>query len=69
MRCGAWTKPSAQACKVDGYRIDNGARALARMYATYPRAEPDLKVYVAYVLQRAAGERDEIVWYGEGATR
>ena len=31
--------------KVDGYRIDNGARALAKMYATYPRAEPDLKVY------------------------
>ena len=52
--------------KVDGYRIDNGARALAKMYLTYPRAEPDLKMYMAYVLRRSMPEGDEIVSYGEG---
>ena len=52
--------------KVDGYRVDNGARRLARMYPTYPRAEPDLKVYMAHVLRRSMPEGDEIVSYGEG---
>jgi uncharacterized protein YfaS (alpha-2-macroglobulin family) len=52
--------------RIDGYRVDNGARALARMYATYPRAEPDLKVYMAYVLRRSMPEGDEIVSFGEG---
>ena len=51
---------------VDGYRIDNGARALAKMYLTYPRAEPDLKMYMAYVLRRSMPEGDEIVSYGDG---
>ncbi len=29
--------------QVEDYRITNGARALASMYAEYPRAEPDLE--------------------------
>ena len=52
--------------KVQEYRINNGARALAQLYATYPRVEPDLKVYEAYVLQRAAGNEPEITWFAEG---
>lgn len=51
--------------RVQEYRIQNGARALARMYATYPRAEPDLKVYMAYVLRRSMPDEAEIVSYGE----
>ena len=52
--------------RVQEYRIDNGARALAKLYAAYPRVEPDLKAYEAYVLQRAAGDDTEITWYSEG---
>jgi uncharacterized protein YfaS (alpha-2-macroglobulin family) len=52
--------------KVAEYRIGNGARALARLYAEYPRVEPDLKVYEAYVLQRAAGTEPSIDWYVDG---
>ena len=43
--------------KVDMQRISNGARELAHLYAAYPRVEPDLKAYEAYVLQRAAADR------------
>jgi alpha-2-macroglobulin len=42
--------------RVDQYRLDNAARALAAMYAENPRAEPDLKAYMAFVLGRAAGD-------------
>ncbi len=52
--------------KVPDYRINNGARALARLYADYPRVEPDLKVYEAYVLQRAAANDPAISWYTDG---
>lgn len=52
--------------KVQEYRINNGARALARLYADYPRVAPDLKVYEAYVLQRAAGGETELSWYADG---
>jgi len=52
--------------KVQEYRINNGARALARMYAAYPRVEPDLKAYEAYVLQRVAANEGEITWYADG---
>ncbi len=38
---------------VDQQRVENGARALAAMYDQFPRAEPDLKAYVVYVLARA----------------
>jgi uncharacterized protein YfaS (alpha-2-macroglobulin family) len=52
--------------KVTDFRIGNGVRALAKLYTTYPRAEPDLKAYEAYVLQRASGNRPESVWYEDG---
>lgn len=51
--------------KVQEDRIANGARALAQMFAQYPRVEPDLKVYEAYVLQRAAAGEAEIAWFFE----
>ena len=38
--------------KVDDWRISQGADALGKLYAKYPRAIPDLKAYVAYVLAR-----------------
>ena len=54
--------------RVDIYRLDSGARALARMYAVNPRALPDLKVYMAYVLKRAMPDTGEIVsWAESGA--
>lgn len=54
--------------RVDTARLDAGARAVARMYLTYPRALPDLKVYLAYVLKRAMPDSDEIVsWAESGA--
>jgi alpha-2-macroglobulin len=52
--------------RVTEYRLANAARALAQMYAQYPRVEPDLKAYEAYVLQRAAADQQEIMWYDEG---
>jgi uncharacterized protein YfaS (alpha-2-macroglobulin family) len=42
--------------QIDQHRLVNGASALARLYAEYPRAEPDLKAYIAYVLQRVDPE-------------
>jgi hypothetical protein len=36
--------------KVDASRIENGAAALKKLFATYPRAVPDLKAYMTYVL-------------------
>ena len=51
--------------KVQEHRIANAARALAQMYAQYPRVEPDLKAYEAYVLQRAAANEAEIPWFIE----
>lgn len=53
--------------KSDEWRISNGTRALAQLYAQYPRAEPDLKAYMAYVLGRATDGREAITWYGDGA--
>lgn len=53
--------------KIDNERIANGARELAHMYAKYPRVEPDLKAYEAYVLQRAAASQPTIDWYVENA--
>jgi hypothetical protein len=44
--------------KVEDYRLMNGARALAAMYADYPRAEPDLKAYMAYALRRASTDAE-----------
>jgi uncharacterized protein YfaS (alpha-2-macroglobulin family) len=52
--------------KVQAYRIQNGARALALLYARYPRVEPDLKAYEAFVLQRAAGSQPQVVAFADG---
>jgi uncharacterized protein YfaS (alpha-2-macroglobulin family) len=52
--------------KVESHRIANGARQLAHLYAQYPRVEPDLKAYEAYVLQRSAADQDEISWFDDG---
>jgi uncharacterized protein YfaS (alpha-2-macroglobulin family) len=54
--------------RVDTYRIDTGARALARMYVTAPRALPDLKVYMAYVLKRALPDSAEILSWAESGS-
>ena len=51
--------------KVQTERIGNGARQLAHLYAQYPRVEPDLKAYEAYVLQRVAGTDNEIPWFAD----
>jgi alpha-2-macroglobulin len=40
--------------KVETYRISNGIRSLHSQYDKYPRAVPDLKAYMAYVLTLAA---------------
>ena len=52
--------------KVDLQRVGNGARALAHMYAQYPRVDPDLKAYEAYVLQRTSAD-PTISWYADGS--
>jgi alpha-2-macroglobulin len=46
--------------RIDDYRVQNGARRLAAMYAEYPRADPDLKAYMAYVLRRAVPDGESI---------
>ncbi|MEW6322680.1 MAG: alpha-2-macroglobulin family protein [Acidobacteriota bacterium] len=55
--------------RVEEYRLENGLRALARQYLEYPRAEPDLKAYLLYVLGRIAGDRASIDWWAEGRQR
>lgn len=52
--------------RVETYRIQNGARTLARLYADYPRVEPDLKAYEAFVLQRVASQAPQIVSFVDG---
>ena len=52
--------------KVDLQRIRNGSSQLAHLYAAYPRVEPDLKAYEAYVLQRIATDASPVSWYAEG---
>jgi uncharacterized protein YfaS (alpha-2-macroglobulin family) len=42
--------------RVNDWRIQNARRALIAMYAEYPRAIPDLKAYMVYVIARAGGE-------------
>lgn len=39
--------------KVEDYRISSGARSIAQQHAEYPRAVPDLKAYLVYVLTRS----------------
>jgi uncharacterized protein YfaS (alpha-2-macroglobulin family) len=52
--------------RVDTYRISSGVRSLAQMYAEYPRAVPDLKAYMVYVLQRAGAQSDTVSWFADG---
>ncbi len=40
--------------KVEEFAIENGVRALRRLYLKYPRAVPELKAYEIYVLALAA---------------
>ncbi len=49
--------------KVNAYNIQQGTSALKRLFATYPRAVPDLKAYMAYVLALA----QQSTTVGEGA--
>jgi alpha-2-macroglobulin len=51
--------------RVDESRLQNGARALAALFANYPRAEPDLKAYMAYALRRV-GEAEAIEYTVSG---
>jgi len=44
--------------KVDEWRIRNGATAIARLYAKYPRAVPALKAYEVWVLARTGAALD-----------
>ena len=39
---------------VEGWRMSNAATTLAGLYAEHPRAVPDLRAYLVYVLARAA---------------
>jgi uncharacterized protein YfaS (alpha-2-macroglobulin family) len=52
--------------KVADYRITNGARQLAQLYTAYPRVEPDLKAYEAYVLQRTVSDDKTLTWFADG---
>jgi uncharacterized protein YfaS (alpha-2-macroglobulin family) len=52
--------------QVEEFRIMNGARALAGMYADYPKAELNLKAYMAYVLRRAQPEVEAIPYQRTG---
>jgi uncharacterized protein YfaS (alpha-2-macroglobulin family) len=49
--------------QVEAYRIQNGASALAAMYAEYPAMTPDLKAYIAYVLHLAMPDADGLRSY------
>ena len=51
--------------KVEPGRLANGARQLAHLYQQYPRVEPDLKAYEAYVLQRTAGTEATVAWFAD----
>jgi len=53
--------------QVGEYRIENGARQLAQLYAEYPNAEPDLKAYLAFVLRRSRPQGEAIGGYRHAA--
>ncbi|MGE0363658.1 MAG: alpha-2-macroglobulin [Vicinamibacterales bacterium] len=57
-----------------GYRVDGGRREravqmLASMVLDYPRAEPELKTYMVWVLGRALGGRATLDVYRDGEAR
>ncbi len=62
--------------RVDRYRLNIGTQALLKLLADYPRAAPDLKAYMAYVLtlaqadgakaiEQSWGRRDAMTPYGQ----
>lgn len=53
--------------QVEDSRLFNGGQALARMYAEYPAAVPDLKAYIAFVLKRALPDESRIGDYQHDA--
>jgi uncharacterized protein YfaS (alpha-2-macroglobulin family) len=59
-----YTEAKRAGYRIEDYRVQNGARSLAAMYADFPRAEPDLKAYMAYVLRQAVPDRDEVNYRG-----
>jgi hypothetical protein len=52
--------------RIDTFRVANASRALARMYAEYSRAEPDLKAYMAWVLRLASPDEAVIRYARDG---
>lgn len=52
--------------RVDAWRLDRGTRALAALYAAFPRAEPDLRAYIVWVLGRALGRAAAVDWHDGG---
>ncbi|MGE3958739.1 MAG: alpha-2-macroglobulin [Vicinamibacterales bacterium] len=47
--------------QLEAWRIASGSRALLQLWQEYPRALPDLKAYIAYVLNRAQAAPFDIV--------
>ncbi len=66
----AWGLLEAKAAgyKVDLWKIENGTRQLGRLYAKYPKAVPELKAYITYVLVLAASRGAIGNDYGDGPT-
>jgi alpha-2-macroglobulin len=52
--------------RIEEWRVQNGARALAVLHAEYPRMVPDLKAYTAWVMGRALGDESTLEWWAEG---
>ena len=53
--------------KIDEWPVRRGMQALGRLYATYPRAVPELKAYITYVLLLAESRGFTTSGSGEGA--
>jgi uncharacterized protein YfaS (alpha-2-macroglobulin family) len=51
--------------RVDLERISRGASALAQLYAKYPRAVPEVKAYIAYVLTLTTPEVKNLYQVGD----
>ena len=65
-----WGLAEAQRAGVQRGRLSSGERragARARCTRSIRAPVPDLKAYMAYVLQHAGGERATIEWFAEGA--
>jgi uncharacterized protein YfaS (alpha-2-macroglobulin family) len=53
--------------KIDEWPVRKGMQALGRLYAQYPRAVPELKAYITYVLLLAESRGFKVSEVGEGA--